>query len=76
MLRDAFKRICSPEVSGGDSLWYMVVECVAHRVKVSLCVANLAVLFDTILIIIEVLSLHTPNVPERSGRCCGVRWRA
>jgi hypothetical protein len=72
MLRDAFKRICSPEVSRGDSLWYMVVECVAHRLKLSLWVTNLALLFDATLLIVEVLSLHTPKVPERSEQRCGV----
>jgi hypothetical protein len=36
LLRDAFKNACmhvkcSPQVSRGDSLWYVVVEWVAHR---------------------------------------------
>jgi hypothetical protein len=53
---------CSPEVSRGDSLWYVVVEWVGHRLLVRLSVANLAVLFDTTLFMTEVWSLHNISV--------------
>jgi hypothetical protein len=49
---------CSPEASGGVSLWYVIVKWAAHHLQVSLSVVNLAVLFDSLLFITEVLSLH------------------
>jgi hypothetical protein len=49
---------CSPEVSRGDLRYHVIVE-VAHRLLISLSVASLAVLFDTALLNIEVLSSHS-----------------
>jgi hypothetical protein len=49
---------CSPEVSKGYSLWYVVVEWVAHHLYVSLSEAILAVLHDTLVLITVVLLLH------------------